>query len=760
MKRELEWYRIRLGPREFGIFGPLQIEAGRNALLDLTKDTRFIDLFPLRLLIISQGGSMNRRTRPANADVIFQWLSCVAVVIAMTCVPLSASAVDGKLIANSTPSYVATAKNLGAEDPAKVIEVSIWLQLHNRSEFDALTQSLYDRTSPNYHHWLKPNDIAARFAPTAQEAKTVQQFLAAHNLTVVKTGPNNFYVRARGTVGDVEKAFHVQLNNYQVGEKTIRANAGDPYVEGPAGSLVRAISGLDSAQFEHTLLTQPTKLRGSKGAAAKPAAVSDADFYSSQCFTGTETESFSTNGDGELPIGTYSGNKLNLQSQNSPGCGYTPSEIQTAYNLTSLYNEGYDGTGQTIAIVDWCGSFSIQSDANKFSTKFGLPKLTSSNFAITYTAPSECIAYDQVEINLDVEWAHVVAPGASINLVVPPSASFQDVDDAEFDVAIYGLGNVLSGSYGSPEALTAETELDTENLISEIGAAAGISFNFATGDDGNYALVDDVFLPTVNAPADSPWSTGVGGVTLALNSDNSIAWQAGWGNNVNVVAAGGVVADPPVGEFFGGSGGGPSNCVTKHTEFRRPICTGGFPRPSYQKGFVPGKYRQLPDVSWLADPFTGAVILISIPGQVPEQVYQVVGGTSLATPMFSALWAIANQEALAGGGTELGQAAPYLYTLPAGTISDIVPVTSATNVTGSVQDSHGTKKYSAPRLAGATPTEHQFVSALWDIFTEEETAAVVSFGTDPGLKIATGWDEVTGVGTPNAQAFADFFYAQ
>ena len=705
---------------------------------------------------------MNDKNKAVNASRSFRWLGVIAMV-AMSCALLPASAsvttMQGKLVTNSTPSYVATAKNLGAEDSAKVIEVSIWLQLHDSSQFDELIQSLYDRTSPNYHHWLNAKDIASRFAPTAQEAKTVQQFFAAHNLTVVKTGPTNLYVRARGTVGDVEKAFHVQLNKYQVRDKTIRANAGDPYVEGPVGALVRAVSGLDNAQFEHTLLVQPTNLGGSK-TAAKPAAVADADFYSSQCFTGTETETFSTNGDGELPIGTYSGNKLNLQSQTSPGCGYTPPVIQTAYNLTGLYNEGYDGTGQTIAIVDWCGSFSIQSDANKFSTKFGLPKLTSSNFAITYTAPSECIAYDQVEINLDVEWAHAVAPGANINLVVPPSASFQDVDEAEFDVANYGLGNVLSGSYGSPEALTAATELDTENLISEIGAAAGISFNFATGDDGNYELVDDVFLPTVNAPADSPWSTAVGGVTLALNSDNSIAWQAGWGNNVNVVAAGGVVADPPVGEFFGGSGGGPSNCVTKHTEFRRPICTGGFPRPSYQKGFVPGKYRQLPDVSWLADPFTGAVILISIPGQVPEQVYQVVGGTSLATPMFSALWAIANQEALAGGGTELGQAAPYLYTLPAGTISDIVPVTSATNVTGSVQDSHGTKKYSAARLAGATPAEHQFVSALWDIFTEEETAAVVSFGTDPGLKTTTGWDDVTGVGTPNAQAFADFFYAQ
>ncbi|MGB6383629.1 MAG: S53 family peptidase [Terriglobales bacterium] len=705
---------------------------------------------------------MIRRNKEADRGVSFRWLG-VMVAVVMSCGLLqastSASSGDGKLVANSTPSYVAIAKNLGAEDPAKVIDVSIWLQLHNRSQFDALTQSLYDRTSPNYHHWLKAKDIAARFAPTAQEAKTVQQFFAAHNLTVVKTGPNNFYVRARGTVGDVEKAFQVQLNDYQVGGKTIRASASDPYVDGPAGTLVRAVSGLDNAQFEHTLLTRPT-LGGSKSAAAKPAAVNDADFYSSQCFTGTETESFSTNGDGELPIGTYSGNKLNLQSATSPGCGYTPSLIQTAYNLTGLYNEGYDGAGQTIAIVDWCGSFSIQSDANKFSTKFGLPKLTSSNFAITYTAPSECIAYDQVEINLDVEWAHAVAPGANINLVVPPSASFQDVDEAEFDVANYGLGNVLSGSYGSPEAFTAATELDTESLISEIGAAAGISFNFATGDEGTYEFTDDVFLPTVNAPADSPWSTAVGGVTLALNSDNSIAWQAGWGNNVNVVAAGGIVADPPIGEFYAGSGGGASNCVTKNTRFRRPLCTGGFPKPSYQEGFVPGKYRQLPDVSWLADPFTGAVILISIPGQVPEQVYQVVGGTSLATPMFSALWAIANQEALAGGGTELGQAAPYLYTMPAGTISDIVPVTSATNVTGSIQDSHGTKKYSAARLAEATPTEHEFVSALWDIFTEEETAAVVSFGTDPGLKIATGWDDVTGVGTPNAQAFADFFYAQ
>ena len=204
---------------------------------------------------------MNRKKMKANAGASFRWLSAV-IAVAVGCGVLRANTVDGKLVANNTPSYVATAQNLGTEDPAKVIEVSIWLQLHNRSQFDALTQSLYDRTSPNYHHWLKPNDMAASFAPTAQEVKTVQEFFAAHNLKVVKTGPNNLYVRGRGTVGDVEKAFQVQLNNYQVGSKTIRANASDPYVEGAASTLVRAVSGLDTGEFEHTLVAQPTNLAG------------------------------------------------------------------------------------------------------------------------------------------------------------------------------------------------------------------------------------------------------------------------------------------------------------------------------------------------------------------------------------------------------------------------------------------------------------------------------------------------------------------
>jgi subtilase family serine protease len=344
------------------------------------------------------------------------------------------------------------------------------------------------------------------------------------------------------------------------------------------------------------------------------------------------------------------------------------------------------------------------------------------------------------------------------------------VDDAEFTAVTYGLANVISGSYGSVESFTPESILDTENLINEIAAISGISANFSSGDNGDFS---NFFIPpTVSAPADSPWATAVGGVTLALNPDNSIAWQAGWGNNETLLAETGFVFDPPTQGafgFIGGAGGGPSNCVSQSFDPNtgQETCLAGFPKPSYQS-HLPGKYRQLPDVSWLADPFTGVAILISVPGNIPEQVWQVWGGTSVAAPMFSGLWAIANQEA----GAPLGNAAPYMYSLPAGAIYDIVPVSSKGNVKGSILDSAGTTAYNANAVMGGDASG-RFVSAIWDYAFLQDTALVISFGADcsqaygfgfitqcntPGnLHTKLGWDNVTGVGAPNAKAFADSF---
>lgn len=663
----------------------------------------------------------------------------------------SASAATGLQVVHNTPGFVATASSLGPETPSKVIDVSIFLNPHNKTELDSLAEELYNPASPSYRHWLTKAEFTARYAPTAAEAKAVQDFFTANKLTIVKVGPDNFYVRARGTVAAVSSAFHVTLNNYNVNGKTVRANTSDPYLPAEVAPLAGAVYGLDSMGYTHPLVsrttTKPTsgttpgpvtgpaasastKASGGGGVPALP--------FTSTCFTGTRTETFSGPNifTGSPVTAAYTGNGY---TDSNTGCGYTPANIQAAYNLTALYKEGFDGTGQTIVIIDWCGSPTILQDANVFSAQFGLPLLNSSNFNIIYTpTPSTCEAEDP-EINIDVEWAHAIAPGAAIDLVVPPSSSFQDIDEGFFYAVDYGLGNVISGSYGSEELYTDPTVLITENLVSEIAAVEGISANFSSGDSGDFTFDYPAYYPaSVSAPADAPYATAVGGISLALKSNNSIEWQSGWGSNVNPLAESGYLFDPPGGNgyFEYGSGGGPS---------------GFFAKPSYQKK-LKGTARQLPDVSWLADPFTGAYIAISVPFAIPELQYQVYGGTSLACPMFSALWAIANQEA----GMPLGQAAPYLYSLPASAILDVVPVNSASNVTGKVVDTSGTTKYTAAELAFPLENVTSYVSALWDVPLEGETL-LLTFGTDSGLTTAKGWDNVTGVGVPNGKAFADYF---
>jgi subtilase family serine protease len=254
-------------------------------------------------------------------------------------------------------------------------------------------------------------------------------------------------------------------------------------------------------------------------------------------------------------------------------------------------------------------------------------------------------------------------------------------------------------------------------------------------------------------------------VSLALNASGSIAWQAGWGTNYALLAGEGTIFDPPFSGFFEfGAGGGPSTCVTQTTA---GTCTGGFGKPSFQAK-LPGTQRLVPDVSWLADPETGAVIAITIPDHSPAVVWESVGGTSLAAPMFSALWAIANEEA----GLPLGQAAQYLYAMPRGAVTDIVPQTSTSNVVETVREPGQVNSYNARQVVGgSTPaTPPKFISAFWnelqipqiEVLTFGTDCWVSSFGSTPcnasqALHTALGWDDVTGVGVPDGKMFADHF---
>ena len=110
----------------------------------------------------------------------------------------------------------ATIQSMGAADPSQEISVTVWLNQHNKPSFDALVEQMYDKASPNYHHWLTMDQYKTQFAPTAQEAATVRAYLTSHHLTVTSTDPLNHYLVAHGRVGDAQNAFNVQLNRAMI----------------------------------------------------------------------------------------------------------------------------------------------------------------------------------------------------------------------------------------------------------------------------------------------------------------------------------------------------------------------------------------------------------------------------------------------------------------------------------------------------------------------------------------------------------------
>src|ERR1039458_7016815 len=475
-------------------------------------------------------------------------------------------------------------------------------------------------------------------------------------------------------------------------------------------------------------------------------------FFSANCFRSPEKQKFTTGGGG--PSAVYYGNRYGADitsgPPNLPPCGYDSAELQTAYGLNKAYSRGWDGTGQTIVIVDAYGSNTIAADANTFSTLNGLPALTSANFQIyTPNGPVNC-GTDcmnggwQFETTIDVEWAHSIAPGANIALVLTADDSFSNLDIGNLFAIENLLGNVISNSFGISEIALVDffpSELLVENSLSETAAALGISQDISSGDDGDFLAFDNAYYGinsvSVEAGSSSPYATSVGGTSTFLTKNNKIKFQTGWGLNFTRIAD--PTPNPPTVPplpfgFQSGSGGGTSAF---------------FAKPPYQSS-LPGNFRLVPDISMNADPQTGVEIIVT-PDQIPgdPQYVEVYGGTSVSCPMFSGLWAIANQAA----GVPLGQAAPYLYDLSGSAITDVIALTSLTNVVGVISDPPNPPVYeSADALAAPLDGTTNYISALyqspsstrWDVFT---------FGTDSSLTTGPGWDNVTGVGTPNAVPF-------
>ena len=665
----------------------------------------------------------------------------------------------------------ANPQNLGPEDPSKLITVTVWLHQHNKAALDESVRQMYQPGSPNYHHFLTHEQYRSQFAPSAAEAAQVQDYMTAHSFTVTSVDKFNHYVVAQGRVGDAQFAFSVQLNRANFKGQVHRVSSASATIPGAVGELVLGVTGLSDFAPSPAIARMIDPGTG-KPAAPRPFSMADLTANHSlhnNCLAGHKQVSFTTPGGG--PSATYSGNLYDSVAANGDYCpSYIPAQLQTAYRLNSLYEKGWDGTGQAIIIVDAYGSDTILEDANTFSAAYGLPPLTSSNFQIYYPGGHVKCGHNpecdgpgnswNYETTIDVEWAHAVAPGANIALVLAKDGSSLDIanlwaienPEVTTSYANGDLGYVISNSWGYPELLNVlsggdKGQLDTEYEMTELAAALGISDNFCSQDHGdNVAYLYDNYgitaPPSVDMPASTPYATGVGGTSLFLDNNGKIQYQIGWGNNYTQLtgASPHPPYDPPLNYGFAGGSGGGSSAV--------------WPEPDFQSS-LGNTYRQVPDISWLADPDTGVNIIITVGGV--SSVEGGVGGTSLATPMFSGLWAIANQAA--GAKAPLGQAAPLLYPLPPGAITDIKPVSNAWNAKGKIfNPPQPVLIETAADLAQPLENTTTFLSTLYHELTSDGSPNiwwVLTFGTDTSLVTAPGWDNVTGLGTPNGLDFVE-----
>ncbi len=646
------------------------------------------------------------------------------------------------LNAHVAPGILNLGKNIGHEAPSTQLRLAVWLNLHNRSALDAKVKDLYAAGSPNFHKWLTNADLK-EYAPTAGEVAAVKAELKAHNLAVTSVDPLNLSVQFEGRTSDVESAFRTQVNQYSVKGKMVRVTSSRPELSGTAAGLVQHLAGLNGMKGA-PMLMHPKNMKTGLQYAGLPVAEAESKanglYYADECFYAPSTVTLTgVNAlDGVTPVSstftglTYGADPTNTAKGTLAPCGYSPAQVEKFYGLDKAYAVGFDGAGQTVAIIDAYLQPTAKPDLVTFSKLYSLPAITSSNYAeynpYGATMPGADFGTDE-ETDLDVQWVHSSAPGAKIALVQAFSDDEEDMQAAALFAVTSDLGNTISFSYGYPESLTGELASDIFDEIAEMAAAKGISIHASSGDSGDFGPASDFQLngPDVSGWfADSPYATSVGGTSIGTAPDGSVT-TTGWGNNIAFLSFDATDPyDPPQTEFYAGSGGGASSF---------------FAKPAYQSGLF-GNARLLPDVSALADPFTGAEFVYTDATKGGQYV-GVVGGTSLAAPLFSGMWAITTQAA----GSALGQAAPYVAAAPGYIIQDVLPVTGPLNTTGTVTDPMGTTTYTSTDLSQPLFNTANYVSALFDVGLGEYVS--LTFGTDTTLTVTQGWDNVTGYGTPN-----------
>ena len=301
-------------------------------------------------------------------------------------------------------------QDVGRTDPQTRIAATLWLKPHDQAAFEAAVTSRTTKGSPDYHHWMTQAEVAA-YGPAAQDVDRLTDALKAAGLAVSARGTQGDALRVTGPAARMEAAFATTLHDVQGQSARYRITRSEPHFIGAGTELVAGVTGLSTVPMRPYLLHQIDLGTGKPVQMTLGNAANPATTFTTVCFKPKEHITlghFVPNGMSEHLDVTGPGYIATGLNPAKATCGYTAHDVAAHYGLPAVYKAGFKGEGQTIVLVDAHGSPTIESDANLFSSKMGLPRLTSANFQVVYPdGPPIANPYPTGwpgEISLDVEW--------------------------------------------------------------------------------------------------------------------------------------------------------------------------------------------------------------------------------------------------------------------------------------------------------------------------------------------------------------------
>ncbi|MFE0022061.1 protease pro-enzyme activation domain-containing protein [Amycolatopsis sp. NPDC059021] len=596
---------------------------------------------------------------------------------------------------------------------------TVYLSVKDPETLARQAKEVSDPNSRDYGRFLGRDRIRENHRLGRAQVDRVRAWLTGAGLSV--TEPDWRHLQVTGTFGQLNAAFAVTFHDYVFPpESGIKghylAPPTDLSVPAELGALVLGVGQIpivvrDAGQAAAPRRSAERRPHLDAGATAKQCS----QYWGERPATG-------------LP-------QVNGATPPLAPCGYTPKQLRHAYGLDSL---GVTGAGQTVAVVS-SSMDTLEKDINTWSDRVGTQRLRPGQLTRVPSPdgsppeqPGNGGYAAMIEAAIDTESVHGIAPDANIVAIGESTAQGGSL--------LAGLSYALDHTDASIVSLSLANDpppglRKAFDQVYQEGALQGVGFYFCTGDGG--FRPNDTGGDWLNGYAGSGWVTAVGGTSVAIGRDGKRVWETGWGSPVSQLSQNGASWEQP--QSDGGTGGGRAT---------------DRPQPWYQHGVVPDRYaatpdgnrsRVGPDVAFDADPATGMVIggtpldgsEITDPGSW-HYAEHTFGGTSLSTPLFAGVQALAQQ---ARGGKRFGFANPVLYRR-AGT-SAFRDVTAYRLPSG---DPATAVRYRSNPGGGTTPELYHFLATQW----------VEKTGTYQPPEVGPGFDTETGLGTPAGDYLRSF----